>query len=442
MATKLNHGLCSESHTTTYVTWCAAINVVDDTPPEWIELIPAGEKLKALDGRSFRNDSPESVVEAFNADPRDLPVDWEHSSEIRAPKGEEAPAAGWIDKLEVRSGAVWAHVKWTPRGLVSLRGKEYRYISPAFVHDSKKTIKKLVSAGLTNQPAFHLQVMAARAADLAAAWSTAYINDLPDSAFLLIEDGGEKDEDQKTTPRALRHFPYRDADGVVDLAHLRNAISRIPQSEIEGLDADAMAALQTKARKILQSELDKASARTEEHMDPKLVQLLGLAADASIEQVLTAVAAMKAALTEASGKLNVAQNELSTARAQVVPLDKFVPRADFDVATARVKELETSIAAEKKAQLTSAIDTEIKAALVAGKITPATEGYHRAQCAMDGGLERFRDYVKAAPVIGAPSGLEGKKPDGAQPELLTEEQLKIITTCGLTKEAYLASLAK
>lgn len=63
-------------------------------------------------------------------------------------------------------------------------------------------------------------------------WSTAYVNDLPDSAFLYIEDGGSKDSDGKTMPRSLRHFPYRDASGNVDLPHLRNALARIPQSNL------------------------------------------------------------------------------------------------------------------------------------------------------------------------------------------------------------------
>jgi hypothetical protein len=65
-----------------------------------------------------------------------------------------------------------------------------------------------------------------------AVWDTTYIDDLPDSAFLYIEPGGEKDADGKTTPRSLRHFPYKDADGAVDEPHLRNALSRIPQSNL------------------------------------------------------------------------------------------------------------------------------------------------------------------------------------------------------------------
>lgn len=65
-----------------------------------------------------------------------------------------------------------------------------------------------------------------------ATWSTAYINDLPDSAFAYIEPGGERDETGRTTPRSKRHFPHHNAQGTIDLPHLRNALSRGPQSDV------------------------------------------------------------------------------------------------------------------------------------------------------------------------------------------------------------------
>lgn len=68
-----------------------------------------------------------------------------------------------------------------------------------------------------------------------AVWSTAFVNDLPDSSFAFIESGGEKDEEGKTKPRTLRHFPYKDADGKADAAHVRNALARIPQSTLPDL---------------------------------------------------------------------------------------------------------------------------------------------------------------------------------------------------------------
>jgi hypothetical protein len=79
-------------------------------------------------------------------------------------------------------------------------------------------------------------------------WTTAYINDLPDSSFLYIEPGGKKDADGKTVPRTLRHFPYRDKAGKLDLRHLRNALSQIPKSKLPQSVKDACAA---KARRIL-----------------------------------------------------------------------------------------------------------------------------------------------------------------------------------------------
>ena len=63
-------------------------------------------------------------------------------------------------------------------------------------------------------------------------WSTAMINDLPDSSFLYIEPGGSKDSEGKTTPRSLRHFPVKDANGKPDAAHINNAMARINQADI------------------------------------------------------------------------------------------------------------------------------------------------------------------------------------------------------------------
>lgn len=87
-----------------------------------------------------------------------------------------------------------------------------------------------------------------------AEWTGAFINDLPDSSFLYIESGGEKDEDGKTAPRGLRHFPVKGADGTVDLPHLRNALARIPQSAVSQAVKDkAIAQAQTLAKKHLPS---------------------------------------------------------------------------------------------------------------------------------------------------------------------------------------------
>lgn len=63
-------------------------------------------------------------------------------------------------------------------------------------------------------------------------WTRNYINNLPDSAFATILPGGEKDESGKTVPRTLRKFPHHNANGKIDLPHLRNANARVPQSDL------------------------------------------------------------------------------------------------------------------------------------------------------------------------------------------------------------------
>lgn len=55
--------------------------------------------------------------------------------------------------------------------------------------------------------------------------SSAEINDLPDSAFAHIEDGGSKDDGGKTTPRSLRHFPVHDEK------HARLAVQQLSASK-------------------------------------------------------------------------------------------------------------------------------------------------------------------------------------------------------------------
>lgn len=66
-----------------------------------------------------------------------------------------------------------------------------------------------------------------------AARSAASTNDLPDSSFAYIEPGGKKDASGKTTPRSLRHLPYKGKDGkTIDVAHLRNALARLSQTNI------------------------------------------------------------------------------------------------------------------------------------------------------------------------------------------------------------------
>ncbi len=106
--------------------------------------------------------------------------------------------------------------------------------------------------------------MVAAAVVAAAEWTTAYINTLPDSAFAYVETCYGKTSDDK----GLRHLPYKDAEGNVDLPHLRNALARVNQIKMT-CEADKkrqdtiITSTQTKLRKLLDEATKTAAAPNE-----------------------------------------------------------------------------------------------------------------------------------------------------------------------------------
>lgn len=132
--------------------------------PEWIQLMPIGPAVDGRDGRAWNMSDPDAVVAAS-----ELPMvlDWEHATEIKAPQGEPAPAAGWIKELSVvreesagRSPGIWGRVEWTPRGSNSVRDHEYRYVSPVFQFEKGTTeVLRLLNAALTNRPNLELTAL-------------------------------------------------------------------------------------------------------------------------------------------------------------------------------------------------------------------------------------------------------------------------------------------
>ncbi|WP_435100821.1 phage protease [Arhodomonas sp. AD133] len=313
-----------------------AVNVElpdDGTLPEWLELVPAG-RVTGRDGRGWINDRPDQVVADSLGDGRDLPIDWEHATELRAPEGDPAPAAGWIVALANREGAVYGRVDWTPRGAESVRNREYRYISPVFLFERESSrVVRLTSAGLTNTP----------------------------NLYIAALNRGEP-----------RHPEHHHQEGAMLPEAIRKA--------------------------------------------------LGLSENATEDQAVTAINQ----LTE--------ERQTALNRAENPSLERFVPRADYDAALERASNAEHKLAEQESKRLEAEIDAEIDAALAAGKITPATVDYHKAQCRQEGGLDRFKEYVKAAPTLGDPAELDDRKPEGDAGKALNAEQQKIAAMFGNTAE--------
>ncbi len=268
-------------------------------PPQWIQLLPAGPAVVGRDGRAWSLDDPLAVIRATSLP---LAVTYDHAGFF----GREAPAAGWIEQLEVRNGAVWGRVEWTENGRSAVQGKAYRFVSPEFVHDPDppRRIAALLGAGLTNGPNLDLAAVASR-----------------------------------------RRPP----------AHAR------------------------------------VNNKEKQPMTPAVRAALGLAENAGENEALAAVEALR---NERDQARTAAANA-----ARQPDLAAYVPRADYDAACARLEKTQTALAQQRADAREAAVEKAVAAALENGKIVPATADYHRAQCRLDGGLERFRAFCAAAPEI-------------------------------------------
>jgi len=142
----------------------------------------------------------------------------------------------------------------------------------------------------------------------------------------------------------------------------------------------------------------------------EIASALGLDADDSVESAVTAIKKLK-------GDVATANN-----RATNPALDKFVPVADYQLALNQAKASTDKLAEIEKQALDAEIETAINQALKEGKIAPASKDYHLANCQAEGGLERFKTFAKAAPVIAADSNLDGKKPAEQTTALNAEEK--------------------
>lgn len=127
-----------------------------------------------------------------------------------------------------------------------MASKVEKQATPSQIRDARHIIDlKVNEVSVVDRPAIRREFVVVKRLDTSAwqdycpddelelaDWGGTYVNDLPDSAFLHVEPGGKQDADGKTAPRSLRHFPYKDANGKIDLPHLRNALARIPQSSV------------------------------------------------------------------------------------------------------------------------------------------------------------------------------------------------------------------
>lgn len=123
-----------------------------DAVPEWVHLVPAGE-FRGIDGRGpYRTGDAAAVIHASMQAGR-LVLDENHSTDLAAPRGEPAPARGWIVEMQSRADGIWGRVEWTSAGRTLMADRAYRGISPALrISGGDRRVLSVLRASLTNNP--------------------------------------------------------------------------------------------------------------------------------------------------------------------------------------------------------------------------------------------------------------------------------------------------
>ena len=139
----------------TSVALCSALAIpASDEAPEWLHLLPAGE-IFTNDGRGpYRVGDVAALMANSLAAGDKLVLDENHSTDLAGPRGEEAPARGWIVELQQRSDGVWGKTNWTATAAIRRIWNEYRGVSPVILHRKDGTIDAVLRASLTNKPNF------------------------------------------------------------------------------------------------------------------------------------------------------------------------------------------------------------------------------------------------------------------------------------------------
>lgn len=121
---------------------------------QWVHLLPAGV-FTGIDGRGpYDATDAEGIIlrSRERAGERKIVVDYNQGTELRAPKGEPSPAAGWIVGMQARQDGVYGLVEWTPTAAEEIAGQQYRYLSPVMAHGADGRIHSIKSVALVNRP--------------------------------------------------------------------------------------------------------------------------------------------------------------------------------------------------------------------------------------------------------------------------------------------------
>ena len=208
--------------------WSGMIERNDDGRIKRIELLEVSVVAVPANGRALfmlgKNLSDPSVVElrSFTGSAFvDLPDD-------KALRGIESPT-GEAFKAEVLDGTSHMVLDLTSEHLTAAKQD-----AGLLYQSNNKPValfKNTWKTDTQNRPVYRL-VATFSSESQQASWSKAYVNDLPDEAFAYIAPGGNLDEEGKTEPRSLRHFPIKNMEGMFVATQVGDAFTKLNMGDL------------------------------------------------------------------------------------------------------------------------------------------------------------------------------------------------------------------
>ena len=199
-----------------------------------------------------------AMIEYFNAtakaNGKPIVIDYGHAT-LDYP---EAPAAGWIwdlfEDLKADPPGVYGRVEWTPRAASSIKGDEYKYISPVIVTNDIDPVSggtvpiELFNAALTNIPFMADKMVAVTASRR---WESMRANQIDIKRYTIITNQGVQMDPQAILDKIMSAAGMKQGDDpnkLVDFIKklidflkmaegLEGAVPAVPQ---DGAEPDAM----------------------------------------------------------------------------------------------------------------------------------------------------------------------------------------------------------
>ncbi len=162
----------------------------------------------------------------------------------------------------------------------------------------------------------------------------------------------------------------------------------------------------------------------DQSMLKNIAKMLGLSEDASEADIMAAI------------QKKDDDHKTQLAAAATPPVDKFMPRADYDAMKERAETAESKLGEAEIAAFQAKVDEAIEQAVKDQKIAPGSKTHYASLCKDEDSLNSVLEAIDASPKVVTGSGLDGKTPPDASTELTAEEK-KVAAQMGVSEEDFL-----